>query len=170
MAGGIRVTGTPSTGMVVLNVEHDKEYDLMQVAERFEIDYYEPKTPRQKLVYLAALDARAHEVGKHAISTYERLKGWRFYSSRKVTLDLSEAQYELDKAGEAVDHGQLLQVRGKKAYVVKIWFIVPKQRIEVITPEPDDPDVTDGFVNPYNIKEFVDLSHGFKSGLKKEVN
>lgn len=165
MAGGIQVRQNSRDGsMMVLKVEHDKEFDLVQIAERFEVPYMEIKTKGQGLAYYAMVEGTARSVGKHAIETYERLRGWRYYSSRRPVLDVSEAQYDLDtfrssnrKDFTAVEQGSIIDSKGTVAYVIKLWFIMPKQRVEVITPEPDDPDVTDGMVNPYNIKDFVTL-------------
>ena len=168
MAGGIKVTRDKSGGMVVLNVEHDKEYDLVQIAERFEVPYMEIKTPQQGRVYYAMVEGTARAVGKVAIERYEKLRHWRFYSSRPVVLDTSAAQIDLDTFGttngipNALNQASLIDTHGKVAYVLKMWFIMPKQRVEVITPERHDPDVSEGLVNPYNIKDYTYLDEGNK--------
>ena len=92
-----RVTGNARDGIVVLRVARDKEMDLVQIAERFEVPYIEIKTPQQGMAYYAMVEGMAHAVGKHAIERYEKLRHWKFYSSRSVTLDQSEAQYDLDE-------------------------------------------------------------------------
>lgn len=160
MAGGIHLFGNKDS-YLILNVEHDKEYDLMQIAERFEVPYVdlENLSKNQRMAYEAMIEVKSREVGKHAIETYTRLKKWKFYDKRPVELDLSDAQYNLDEFATsrnvllpAVDQFSLRDQFGKMAYVLKMWFIVPKQRVEVIIPEQDDPDVVDGLVNPYNIE------------------
>ena len=159
-----RVTGNARDGIVVLRVARDKEMDLVQIAERFEVPYIEIKTPQQGMAYYAMVEGMAHAVGKHAIERYEKLRHWRFYSSRSVTLDQSEAQYDLDefrsssqKDFTAVDQGSIIDKLGKVAYVLKMWFIMPKIEVEVIEPEPDDPETSDGLVNPYKMPAFVKL-------------
>lgn len=160
---GIHIFGKQSN-MLVLNVEHDKEYDLTQIAERFEVPYAELKNKYQEMAYYAMVEVKAKEVARHAVSTYERLYHWRFYSSRKPVIDTSEIQYDLDdfrsfnsKDSIAVDAGSNIDKLGTVAYVVKLWFITPKVRVEVITPESSDPDVVDGLVNLHNITEFTPL-------------
>lgn len=160
-----RVTGNKTDGVVVLRVARDKEYDLVQIAERFEVPYTDKlQTPQQQMAYYAMIEGTAKAVGKHAIERYEKLRHWKFYSSRPVTLDVSEAQYDLDKFRSssnaeftAVTQGSIIDDLGKVAYVLKMWFIMPKIEVEVVVPEPDDPEVTDGFVNPHKMPEFVKL-------------
>lgn len=161
-----RVTGNARDGMVVLRVERDKEYDLVQIAERFEFPYieFDKLSPTRKVVYVASLEKRAKEIGKQAIEKYERLRHWRFYSSRKPELDFSGVQNDLDsfrhinkQDNTGVDFGDLIHTRGNKAYVLKMWFIMPKIEVSYEVPEPDDPEVTDGMVNPYKMPAFYPL-------------
>lgn len=161
---GLRVTGNKNDGIVVLKVEHDKEYDLMQIAERFEVPYFEPKNPWQAMQYLAMIEGVAHAVGKKAIERYEKLRHWRYYSARSFYLDKSDVQYDLDDFSsssqrdfDAVEHGSLLTKKGMVGYVIKMWFIVPKIQVEVIKDDPTDPDTVDGFVNEHNMFKDVDL-------------
>lgn len=166
MAGGIHIFGnkSQSDSVLVINVEHDKEYDLMQIAERFELPYIEldRATKQDKLKYLALIEVTAKQTAKYAIEKYERLRHWKFYNTAnpkyRVQVDESDAQIDFDIFGSTglvpagLDQGSLNTTHGRMAYVVKLWFIVPKQRIEVINPEVTDPDVEDGLVNPYNIE------------------
>jgi len=158
MCPNLRVTGNAKDGIVVLRVQRDKEYDKVQIAERFEVEYFQPKTPQEKVMYMAMVEGTMRAVVKLAVEKYERLRHWKWDSSMPVTLDLSQAQYDLDefrsssrKDFTAVDQGSIIPKLGRKAYVAKMWFIMPKVEVEIIEPEPDDPDVTEGFVNPYNI-------------------
>ena len=158
MAGGIHIFNTPTTGQFVLKVQPDKEYDLMEVSERFEVPYLEPKTLQGQQNYYNLIKVMATQTAKHAIYTYERLRHWKFYDKKPIQLDESQAQYDLDifRSSRNIDHvgvnqGSLIDEKGKVAYVVKLWFVVPKFRVEVIKPEVNDEDVTDGLVNPYNI-------------------
>lgn len=164
MAGGLHIFGTPQTSMMILNVERDTEYDLMRIAERFEVPYMD--TTRMSInarkAYGAMIEVKSREVGKHAIYQYERLKKWKFYDKRPVELDISDANYDLDEFSTSrnvplngVMQGSLIDTKGMVAYVLKMWFIVPKIRVEVITPEVDDEDVTDGLVNPFNIDGYL---------------
>lgn len=163
-----RVTGNARDGIVVLRTERDREYDLVQIAERFEVPYveFQKLTPWQKLVYVASVEKTAKEVGKKAIERYENLRHWRYYSSRPPELDLSQVQNDLDsfrsidqKNLVVVDHGSLINTLGNKAYVLKLWFIVPKVEVQWETPEPDDPEVSDGMVNPYKMPAFYSLEN-----------
>lgn len=149
---------------MILNVEHDKEWDLMLIAERFEVQYVDLArlTKNQKLAYQAMLEVKSRQVGKRAIDTYTRLKKWKFYDKRPVELDLSASNIDLDEFRSssathftAVNQGSLIDTKGMVAYVLKMWFIVPKIRVEVIKPEVDDEDVTDGLVNPFNIDGYL---------------
>ena len=162
MAGGIHLFSTKES-YLILNVEHDKEYDLMQIAERFEVPYVDLDrcTTNQRKAYAAMMEVKSKQVGKYAIETYTRLRHWKFYDKRPVELDTSEGQIDLDEFSTSrkvllpgVNQGSIIDRKGTVAYVLKMWFIVPKQRVEVITPEPDDPDVEDGFVNPHNIEGY----------------
>lgn len=166
MAGGLRVTGDLKSGLVILNVKHDTEYDLMQIAERFEVPYADIDNlhPWKRVIYFAMIHQRAKETAKIAIERYERLRHWRFKSDMPVELDQSEAQYDLDKFRssltkdfQAVNQGSNIDELGTVAYVVKLWFIVPKVRVEVIEDEPDDPESTDGIMNKYKMPEFAKL-------------
>ena len=180
MAGGLQVRKDNSDGSVlIINTEHDKEYDRIQIAERFEVPYLDMRraSRMQRIKWLAMVEVVSKEVGRKAIWRYERLRHWKFCSDREVVLDQSAAQYDLDQFSSstqkdftAVEQGSNIDRLGTVAYVLKMWFIMPKQRVEVITPEVTDPDVSDGMVNPYNISEFVDLSKGYKSGIQKEVS
>lgn len=160
-----RVTGNAKDGIVVLRVSRDKEYDNVQIAERFEVPYYEPKTPQQQMLYMAMIEGTMRAVVKHAVERYEKLRHWKWDSSRPVTLDLSDAQYDLetfrssryDAEFTAQNQGSLIHTRGMKAYVAKMWFIQPKIEVEVITPEKDDPEVSDGLMNPYKMPQYVSL-------------
>jgi len=163
MAGGLHIFGSGSS-MMVLKVEPDKTFDLMQISERFEVPYEEPKTPQEVQQYAARIQTAAKLYAKEAINTYTRLRKWKFYDKRPVELDTSNAQYDLDEFRTsrnvllpAVDQGSLTTKKGMVAYVIKIWFVVPKIIVETVKPEIDDPDTTDGFVNPYNITDFVPL-------------
>lgn len=157
-----RVTGNAKDGIVVLRIPKDKEYDRVQIAERFEVPYAEPKTPQQALAYMAMVEGVMNAVVKHAVDRYEKLRHWKWDSSMPVTLDLSEAQYDLeafrssryDAVFEPQDQGSIVTKLGKKAYVAKMWFIQPKIEVEVLIPEADDPDVVDGLVNPHNMPQF----------------
>ena len=158
-----RVTGNSTDGIVVLRVARDKEYDLVQIAERFEVPYVEIKSPQQGRAYYAMVEGTARAVGKLAIERYDKYRHWRFYSSRPVTLDVSAAQFDLDKTDSndkdpiASNQGSIIDSLGKVAYVLKMWFIIPKIEVEVITPEESDPEVSDGLVNPYKMPEYVSL-------------
>jgi hypothetical protein len=153
--------------VLILNVRHDKEYDLMQIAERFEVPYADLENMQewQKVIYIAMVHQRAKEAAKLAVERYERLRHWRFKSDMPVELDYSQAQYDLDKfrsnlpAGSiaAVDQGTNIDQLGTVAYVVKLWFVVEKVKVETIEDEPDDPASTDGFVNKYHMPEFAKL-------------
>src|SRR3990167_5338306 len=153
---------------MIIRTIPDKQYDLVQIAERFTVPYYfnpeYAKTPTQHAKALDALKRKAAEVVKFAVWKYERLQHWQWKTNLPVELDFSQAQYDLDifaagpgKGQLAVNQGQLLDKLCDVAYVVKLWFIQPKIRVEVITPEPTDPAVTDGFVNPYKMPAFVEL-------------
>lgn len=164
----LRVTGNATDGIVVLRVQRDKQWDKVQIAERFEVPYMDlaRATPWQRKVYGAMVEGVAYEVGKRAIEKYEKLRHWKFDTSRAPFLDKSEAQYDLDefrsssqKDFTAVDQGSIITKTGKVAYVLKMWFTMPKIEVEVIEPEPDDPDVTEGLVNPHNMKQFVSLEN-----------
>lgn len=164
MAGGLHIFGTPKDGMHVINVEHDTEWDLMQIAERFEVPYldFNRASDSQKLAYIAMLEVKSKAVGKKAIETYTRLKHWKFYDKRPVELDLSAANIDLDPfrtsrdiVVQAADQGSGLESLGTIAYVLKMWFVVQKIRVEVIKPEVDDEDVTDGLVNPHKIDGYL---------------
>lgn len=163
-----RVTGNARDGIVVLRVARDKEYDNVQIAERFEVPYIDLShaTHQQKLSYWAMVEGTSRAVGKLAIERYEKLRHWKFDTSKAVTLDLSEAQYDLEhfrsssqKHFEGVEQGSLVHERGMVAYVLKMWFIQPKIEVEVLIPEPDDPETSDGFVNPYKMPKFVNLEN-----------
>ena len=160
-----RVTGNAKDGIVVLRVARDKEYDLVQIAERFEVPYVEIKTPQQGRAYYAMVEGTARAVGKLAIERYDKFRHWRFYSARPVTLDVSAAQFDLDKSDSndkdpiALDQGSIIDTLGKVAYVLKMWFIVPKIEVEVITPEEHDPEASEGLVNPYKMPEYVSLEN-----------
>lgn len=166
MSGGIRVTGNLDSGLVILKVQRDNEYDLMQIAERFVVPYGDVARmkPQEKLLYVAMIDQRAREAAKLAVEKYERLRHWRFKSDMPVEVDESDAQFDLEhfrssfrKDFAAVDQGSIIQELGLIAYVVKLWFIVPKITVEVIEDEPDDPDTIDGFVNSHKMEEYVKL-------------
>jgi hypothetical protein len=166
MAGGLRVTGNSTDGMVILNVQHDTEYDLMQIAERFEVPYADVENlhPWKKVIYLAMVHQRAKEAAKLAVERYERLRHWRFKSSMPVEIDYSDAQYDLSIFRSslqtnftAVDQGSNIDSLGTIAYVVKLWFVVPKIRVEVIKDEVTDPGSVDGFVNEHKMPDYVKL-------------
>ena len=176
MAGGLRISGNSVDGMVTIRVPFDTEYDLVQIAERFEVPYMEIKSKGQGMAYYAMVEGTARSIGKHAIETYERLRHWRYYSSRPPVLDVSEAQYDLDtfrsssnKSFTAINQGSNIDSLGTVAYVIKLWFIVPKIRTEVITSEKSDPDVTDGLVNPHNITNFVPLPDSKYKVIPKDI-
>lgn len=163
MSPSNRVTGNSVDGIVVLRVQRDKSWNKVQIAERFEVPYVDLTTATrdQKLAYQAMVEGTAYAVGKHAIDRYEKLRHWKFDTSRAPFLDKSEAQYDLEhfrssstKHFDAVDQGSLLTERGMVAYVLKMWFIMPEIEVEVITPEPQDPEVTDGLVNPYKMPAY----------------
>ena len=160
-----RVTGNAKDGIVVLRTQRDKEYDLVQIAERFEVPYAELKTPQQQRAYYAMVEGTARAVGKLAIQRYENIRKWKFYSARSVTLDVSAAQYDLDeldsndKNATAVNQGSIIDTLGKVAYVLKMWFIVPKIEVEVIEPEVTDPAASDGLVNPFKMPKYVSLEN-----------
>lgn len=163
MAGGLHIFGSGNS-MMVLKVEPDKTFDLMQISERFEVPYEEILTEQQGKIYAARVMVAARLYAKQAIETYTRLRKWKFYDKRPVELDQSSAQYDLDEFRTsrnvllpAVEQGSIIDKKGMVAYVVKLWFVVPKIIVEVVTPEKDDPDTIDGFVNPHNITDFVPL-------------
>ena len=153
-----RVTGNAKDGIVVLRVERDKEWDRIQIAERFEVPYvdYDRLSRTRQQVYRAMVEGTAHAVGKKAIERYEKLRHWRFDSSRAPFLDVSENQIDIE-SGLGVEQGSLITGLGRKAYVLKMWFIAPKLEVQYEVPEPEDPEVTDGFVNPYKMPAFYDL-------------
>jgi hypothetical protein len=166
MAGGLRVTGNLKDGMVILNVQHDTEYDLMQIGERFEVPYADMDSMHewQKVIYVAMIHQRAKEAAKLAVERYERLRHWRFKSSMPVEIDYSEAQYDLNVFRSslatdftAVDEGSNIDSLGTVAYVVKLWFVVPKIRVEVIKDEITDPGSNDGFVNEHKMTNYAKL-------------
>ena len=152
----------------------------MEVAERFTVPYwydarlaltqYESEKAQQ------ALKLKGYEVAKYAISKYERLHHWTWFKKIPPVIDYSDAQYDFSifanplNTNLAVNQGQLLNGPGDVAFVIKLWFIVPKIRVEVITPEATDPGSTDGFVNPYYMPEFVSLKEGFVDVDKVEIN
>lgn len=162
-----RITGNAKDGIVVLRVARDKEYDLVQIAERFEVPYAEPNelsAPSQQRAYYAMVEGMGYSVAKHAIERYEKLRHWRFESSRSVVLDKSMIQYNLDEFRKSnmddilpATPGSIIDTLGKVAYVVKLWFRMPKIEVEVIQPEPDDPETSDGFVNPHKMLPYVTL-------------
>ena len=180
MAGGLQVRrDSKDNSVFVINTEYDTEYDRVQIAERFEVPYIDMAraSRMQRLKWLAMVEVVSKEVGRNAIWKYERLRHWKFCSERPVVLDQSEAQYDLEqftsstqKDFKAVEQGSNIDTIGKVAYVLKMWFIMPKQRVEVITPEPGDPDVVDGMVNPYNITPLTDLTKGFVNGIRKDIS
>lgn len=170
-----RVTGNAKDGIVVLRVARDKEYDKVQIAERFEVPYIEitDATPMHiRMAYAAMVEVKMRETVKHAAATYERLRHWKWDSSMPVTLDISDSQYDLDEFRssrfdadfKAVDQGSIIDKKGLVAYVAKMWFIQPKIEVEVIEPEPDDPEVQDGMVNPHYMPQFVSLESGEDNG------
>lgn len=159
-----RVTGNSSDGIVILRVARDKEWDKVQIAERFEVPYAQPKTPQEQMLYQAMVEGTLKAVVKHAVERYEKLRHWRWDSSMPVTLDLSDAQYDLEKFRSSRDiefqpqtQGSIIGELGRIAYVAKMWFIMPKIEVEVVEQEATDPAAQDGFVNPHYMPNYVNL-------------
>ena len=130
--------------MPSIHVAPDKSYDLMRVNERFEIDEIFTHSPK----FVEILQKSAQEVTRLAASKYQ-LRGWHWRSDLPVEIDKSELQYDLlASAGNELltqDQGsQLLNKQGRIAFVVKLWFIVPKFRAVVY--EPEELAEPDGFV------------------------
>ena len=124
----------------------DKRWGLQQINERFEVAW---DTPPQLVT------AMAYETTKYAVDKY-KLRGWHWKHELGVELDESELQLDLHPFGAvnqpdpikaAVDATLNKTQRGKTAYVVKLWFLVPLDVVTVPT-EPGDIDYVaeaDGF-------------------------
>lgn len=130
--------------MPAIHVAPDKSYGLMRVNERFEIDEVFTHSPK----FMDILQKSAQEVTRLAAAKYQ-LRGWHWRSDLPVEIDKSELQYDLlSSAGNELvgqDQGsQLLNIQGRIAFVVKLWFLVPRFTATVY--EPEELAEPDGFV------------------------
>ena len=135
-----------------LAVKPDREYGLECIHERFELDFDCPPDHPY-------FQQQVKEVVYRAVELYTRAKKYRWRSELPVEIDLSDAQFELHQFGtvdsqakaslSAADQGSLLLVHGRKAYVAKIWFEVPK----IFTVEDYIAALPEGFVNSEDIPD-----------------
>lgn len=110
-----------------LSVKPDREYGLECIHERFELDFECPPSH-------PAFQRQVKEVVFRAVEVYQRAKKYRWRSDKPVEVDLSDAQFDLYSFGTtdpnaqpiAADQNSLMLVHGRRAYVAKIWFEVPK--------------------------------------------
>ena len=127
----------------------DKAYGLEQKLERFELPYsatFDAKFP-------AMVELAAKNTARIAAEKYARI-GHHWRNDLGVEVDKSELQISLDDFGststaitdfEAQNQGSVLNNKyDSVAFVVKMWYVVPKINVEVLdNSELAEPD---GFV------------------------
>ena len=132
---------------MLIKVVPDREWDLQQIAERFEIPgelLDSPKFPEH-------LDGISRAVAKRAIEIYERVHHWQFMASMPVAVDRSMIQIATDTFETnrglmpTQNNGDLFVRTGNIAYVIKLWFKTPKIYLAMID---DEIGRSDGYLNP----------------------
>jgi len=124
----------------------DREYGLEQKLERFEMAYSSTFSPQ----FPAMLEAAAKQTARLAAEKYERL-GHHFRSDMPVSVDQSDLQVDVEdfrsldaEHNLAQDKGNWHTSQDRIAFVVKMWYVVPKVRVDVF--EPHELAEPDGFV------------------------
>ena len=124
----------------------DKEYTLERKLERFEL----PADMEHDIRFPAMLETAAKNTARLAAEKYAKI-GHHWRSDLPTEVDLSELQISLDDFGstshdvDAVNQGEALKYKyNRTAYVVKMWYVVPKIRVEVF--DNDELAEADGFV------------------------
>ena len=137
----------------------DKIFGLEQKLERFELPYSATESPMFPII----LEKAAKYTARIAAEKYAKI-GHHWRSDLGVSVDESELQVSLYDFGStstpineftAQDQGSVLaQKEDKIAYVVKMWYVVPKVHVEVFdNTELAEPD---GFVQELPSDETIE--------------